>query len=125
VKPFHILTALLYNCLTVKPYYSFTVPLFCYLLIQLACDGEATGIASILEGGEALHTLGELEIVGPADLAKNHDDDYSHPETCVMRSRQGSRRLPLLDLRLAGFESGGDDMPITAFDGPSECIVFR
>jgi hypothetical protein len=42
-----------------------------------------------------------------------------------MRSRQGSRRLPLFDLRLAGFEGVGDDMPITAFDGLGECIVFR
>jgi hypothetical protein len=33
--------------------------------------------------------------------------------------------LLLLDLRLAGFEGGGDDMPITAFDGLDECIVFR
>jgi hypothetical protein len=31
--------------------------------------------------GEALRTLSELEIVGPADLAKNHDDEYRHPET--------------------------------------------
>jgi len=26
--------------------------------------------------------------------------------------------LPILDLCLAGFEGGGDDMPIPAFDGP-------
>jgi hypothetical protein len=31
--------------------------------------------------GEALRTLSELEIVGPADLAKNHDDEYRYPET--------------------------------------------
>jgi hypothetical protein len=31
--------------------------------------------------GEALCTLSELEVVGPADLAKNHDDEYRHPET--------------------------------------------
>ena len=30
--------------------------------------------------GEALRTLSELGIVGPADLAKNHDDEYRHPE---------------------------------------------
>jgi hypothetical protein len=28
-----------------------------------------------------------------------------------MRSRQGNRRLPFLELCLAGFEGGGDDMP--------------
>ena len=31
--------------------------------------------------GEALRTLSELEIVGPEDLAKNHDDEYHHAET--------------------------------------------
>ena len=33
--------------------------------------------------------------------------------------------LPILDLRFAGFEGIGDGMPITAFDGPGEGIVFR
>jgi hypothetical protein len=36
-----------------------------------------------------------------------------------------SRRLPFLDLHLAGLEGGGDDMPITAFDGTGDCIVLR
>jgi hypothetical protein len=31
--------------------------------------------------GEALRTLNELGIVGPKDLAKNHDDEYRHTET--------------------------------------------
>jgi hypothetical protein len=36
-----------------------------------------------------------------------------------------NRGLPFLDLRLAGFEGGGNGMPITAFDGPGKGIVFR
>jgi hypothetical protein len=52
---------------------------------------------------------------------KQHKQDYA----LVTGSRQGSRRLPFLDLRLTGFEGGGDDMPITAFNGPGECVVFR
>jgi hypothetical protein len=32
------------------------------------------------KAGEALRTLSELGIVGPADLAKNRDDEYRHPE---------------------------------------------
>jgi hypothetical protein len=31
--------------------------------------------------GEALRTLTELGIVGPKDLARNHDDEYRHLET--------------------------------------------
>jgi hypothetical protein len=52
---------------------------------------------------------------------KQHKQDYA----LVTGSRQGSRRLPFLDLRLAGLEGGGDDMPITAFDSLGEYIVFR
>ena len=40
--------------------------------------------------------------------------------------RKGLRLLlPILDLHLTRFEGGGDDMPITAFDGPGKGIVFR
>jgi hypothetical protein len=34
-------------------------------------------------------------------------------------------RLPFLDLYLTGLEGSGDDMSITAFNGPGECVVFR
>jgi hypothetical protein len=49
-------------------------------------------------------------------------------ELYICKASRGVDRaacLPFLDLRLAGLDGGGDGMPITAFDGPGEGIVFR
>jgi hypothetical protein len=51
---------------------------------KVICELFAQGLLiskSWHNAGEALRTLSELGIVGPADLAKNHDDEYRHAET--------------------------------------------
>ena len=45
------------------------------LSLGLSLGGDKAG-TSWRNSGEALHTLGELGIQGPADLAKRHDDEY-------------------------------------------------
>jgi hypothetical protein len=44
---------------------------------------------------------------------------------CGAEVTGNSHRLPFLNLRLAGFEGGGNGMPIPAFDGLGEGIIFR
>jgi len=41
----------------------------------------------------------------------------------VLQATTPTDLLLLLDPHLAGFEGGGDDMPVTAFDGLGECDV--
>jgi hypothetical protein len=45
------------------------------LSLGLAVGGDKA-VTSWGNSGEALRTLGELGIQGPADRAKRHDDDY-------------------------------------------------
>jgi hypothetical protein len=46
------------------------------VILYLLSLGLVTAGKSWRNSGEALHTLGELGIQGPADLAKRHDDEY-------------------------------------------------
>ena len=46
------------------------------VILSLLSLGLVTAGKSWRNSGEALRTLGELGIQGPADLAKRHDDEY-------------------------------------------------